>query len=644
MADPFNATGSDPQNDVWRNLMQFGLATMRAANERDGSGFLKYGAGALGPLGAGGEAAMQQSRDNQLARSQMNLQGAEARSKTIGSNLQLQQLNFQRAMLGLPPLDENGAVPGAGTLRSMNPPQNATGASGSAKPPINSTGMGFSPSAGGMGGSRPAMASAPQESAGRTNSLGIDQDVLSGKRLPSQEEAINIGRTYEYAGFKDLAQKYYDLAMGPEIAGRSEAAKYRAVPQAIDPNKPTFLGGEQIAGQSPDGTPFIMKDKIRGVGQGGDQPLGIRQNNPGNIRSQDGQGYRSYPDAMEGITATAQNLVAYDKKHGLNTVQGIISRWAPPSENDTNSYIQNVSGMLGVAPDQPLDMKNPETIFGLTNAIIQHENGQNPYSEQQVAMGVMQAMGPQAAAAAAPQEAARQASFMPPAGGVPRNAPPAAAPLPTGGQQYQPPAPTNLPPGATQAGPNPIEMKRRESEASKRGQNIAEADTGVANVMSRLESAFGILKRMESISDDVPFGFKVEDQRNAMNQFGLKGATAYDSFQKDNENLFLQEIPAVASAAGGRLDIPLVNAATAATTIPLDANPATKRRLLTQSRDLLTKMRDSILTKYKAETGHDFEMGRLFKSPDEIKGAFQNGLITRRMATKMLIDGHGFSK
>lgn len=113
----------------------------------------------------------------------------------------------------------------------------------------------------------------------------------------------------------------------------------------------------------------------------GKLPIGIRNNNPGNIRAS-ANSFKTFDTPEEGISATAKNLIAYNDKHGLNTINGIINRWAPPSDNnDTGSYIDSVSKDLGVAPNQPLNVKDHATLSKLVTAITKHENGMQPYDE-----------------------------------------------------------------------------------------------------------------------------------------------------------------------------------------------------------------------------------------------------------------------
>jgi hypothetical protein len=101
-------------------------------------------------------------------------------------------------------------------------------------------------------------------------------------------------------------------------------------------------------------------------------PLGIRNNNPGNLRP--GGNFAQYPDMQTGLTALDNNLQSYGKQ-GVNTISGVISKWAPPNENDTNGYIKEVSQRLGVGPNQKIDLTNPLVRQSISTAIALRENG-----------------------------------------------------------------------------------------------------------------------------------------------------------------------------------------------------------------------------------------------------------------------------
>lgn len=131
------------------------------------------------------------------------------------------------------------------------------------------------------------------------------------------------------------------------------------------------------------------------------QKRGIRNNNPGNIRhgadwkglaaDQPDPDFCKFETPEYGLRAMGRTLLTYFNKHGIKTVDAIINRWAPPTENDTASYIKHVSSVLGVTPHQEIDVA--AMLHELVSVIIYHENGKQPYSQQQVETGCNMARG-----------------------------------------------------------------------------------------------------------------------------------------------------------------------------------------------------------------------------------------------------------
>ncbi len=123
-----------------------------------------------------------------------------------------------------------------------------------------------------------------------------------------------------------------------------------------------------------------------------DMTRGLRNNNPGNIRknitkwlgladNQTDPDFFQFATPEYGIRAMAVTLNTYMTRYGLNTIRGMISRWAPPSENDTEAYIAAVAKDAGVGPDDVINDANlPDIVAG----IIKHENGLNPYSDDTI--------------------------------------------------------------------------------------------------------------------------------------------------------------------------------------------------------------------------------------------------------------------
>jgi hypothetical protein len=110
-------------------------------------------------------------------------------------------------------------------------------------------------------------------------------------------------------------------------------------------------------------------------------PLGIRNNNPGNIRPGDNwvgmigtnKNFVVFKDIHHGLRALAVDLANKINK-GYNTLAKIIARYAPPSENDTAAYIKAASYTSGFGADEPLTANN-DTLKRLMRAIVVHENG-----------------------------------------------------------------------------------------------------------------------------------------------------------------------------------------------------------------------------------------------------------------------------
>ena len=122
---------------------------------------------------------------------------------------------------------------------------------------------------------------------------------------------------------------------------------------------------------------------------------GIRNNNPGNIRH--GAGWQGMADEQPdpafitfktpeyGIRAIARIMLTY-AKNGIVNVRGIISRWAPDNENNTEAYIASVCEALKVNPDQYIDLT--VEMPALVKAIIRQENGLQPYSDETIEAGI----------------------------------------------------------------------------------------------------------------------------------------------------------------------------------------------------------------------------------------------------------------
>lgn len=115
-------------------------------------------------------------------------------------------------------------------------------------------------------------------------------------------------------------------------------------------------------------------------------PRGLRNHNPGNIRRSNDQWQGLSPEQTDpqffqftapewGYRALLKTLQTYRKKHNLQTIAELISRWAPASENNTSAYIRSVCQEMQVPDSYIPDMDDRGTMCALAAAISKHENG-----------------------------------------------------------------------------------------------------------------------------------------------------------------------------------------------------------------------------------------------------------------------------
>ena len=102
-------------------------------------------------------------------------------------------------------------------------------------------------------------------------------------------------------------------------------------------------------------------------------PRGIRNHNPLNIRRtakdqwkgmaevQSDRAFVQFKSLEWGWRAAFYLLTrTYYHKYRLYTIRSIINRWAPPNENKTSAYIENVSRLTGIPADEPLGIPSVE--------------------------------------------------------------------------------------------------------------------------------------------------------------------------------------------------------------------------------------------------------------------------------------------
>ena len=131
-------------------------------------------------------------------------------------------------------------------------------------------------------------------------------------------------------------------------------------------------------------------------------PRGIRNNNPLNIRRSKNKwlgevdylemevkdktgengaarfydkSFCQFKTRVYGYRAAFRLIKTYMDKYGCNTIRKIVTRWAPPSENNTNNYINFVSDYALRNADCVIDPKDGGVLVSIVCAMATQENG-----------------------------------------------------------------------------------------------------------------------------------------------------------------------------------------------------------------------------------------------------------------------------
>lgn len=148
---------------------------------------------------------------------------------------------------------------------------------------------------------------------------------------------------------------------------KQQQAEFGIAQDFIRSMQPGLLGAPQAPQVAPQVTPQVST--------GGS---GWNANNPGNIRPVGGQGFNTYATPEDGARAMSDLLSTYGTKHGINTLVGLTSRWAPKGDgaNDPTAYAQFLSKQVGGYPiDAPIDLTNPEFRAQLMRGMSRMETG-----------------------------------------------------------------------------------------------------------------------------------------------------------------------------------------------------------------------------------------------------------------------------
>jgi hypothetical protein len=163
----------------------------------------------------------------------------------------------------------------------------------------------------------------------------------------------------------------------------ADDADYRRGQNIPKPATPTSLPIPNAAGGGDNVVPFAPAPKDRvdnaetrsfnygGMRVPGAPNLGGPKTNPA--------GWQQFSGHEAGVSAIQNQLHRYvtgaTTGQPLTTLRGIVSTWAPPSENDTNLLIHRASAIVGADPDQQLNFADPKVRAKLLEATIRNEQG-----------------------------------------------------------------------------------------------------------------------------------------------------------------------------------------------------------------------------------------------------------------------------
>ncbi|WP_106351350.1 hypothetical protein [Paraburkholderia fungorum] len=104
--------------------------------------------------------------------------------------------------------------------------------------------------------------------------------------------------------------------------------------------------------------------------------LGVRNKNPGNLRNPDTGDFQQFDTIQQGIQAADRNLLGYGTRHGINTIAGVVNRWAPKGDGDNNpsAYAMAVAKSTGIAVDEPIDLRDTEVRTRVLSAMMDVES------------------------------------------------------------------------------------------------------------------------------------------------------------------------------------------------------------------------------------------------------------------------------
>ena len=214
----------------------------------------------------------------------------------------------------------------------------------------------------------------------------------------AQEAVVMAGMPQE--GLPQLAE-----ALAPKSASELSGGVGTSMPMSM--RQPMQMQGGGLLGdqEDMDFSNMSMEEmaefvkKMKGLSepmemQEGGQTIGLRQNNPGNIRptgefigeTGQGGGYATFRNPIFGGRALSRVLSTYKRDYGINNIDAMIDRYAPKKDNTEASrknYKSFIARDLGVSTDSEIDLDDDNTKAQIMKSIVKFENkNQQPFTDQ----------------------------------------------------------------------------------------------------------------------------------------------------------------------------------------------------------------------------------------------------------------------
>jgi hypothetical protein len=194
----------------------------------------------------------------------------------------------------------------------------------------------------------------------------VQQGRAGGRALQSKTPGPDGGTPEEKAADKTAKQVVPAPTGTTADAGTTPAEK--KPPSAAPPIRTT----PGTTGSSAQGRYVVYQDEVRVAGS-----RAWRNNNPGNMRGpfatahgaigHDDAKFAAFPDYATGRTALVELLKS--STYVNLTIEGVMNKYAPPSENNTTKYIATIVAGTGVSKETKLNALTDDQIGAITDVI-----------------------------------------------------------------------------------------------------------------------------------------------------------------------------------------------------------------------------------------------------------------------------------